>query len=76
MARTTSVRHALLMAATVFGTGAAGAQEFRRHRHPLPPEIAYRDPSYAPPPRFRAAASPRHPNAPVYNEPPPRFHPF
>ncbi|MDB5645401.1 hypothetical protein [Methylobacterium sp.] len=45
----------------------------------LPPEIAYRDPTYLPPPRFRqmvavpVVVAPRNLALPLYNEPPPRF---
>lgn len=50
---------------------------YRRGPH-LPPEIAYRDPSYLPPlpPRVLLAPVvlvPRPLGVPLYNEPPPRF---
>lgn len=57
-----------------------------RHRAVLPPHIPYRDPAYRPvrrvsgpfygPPVIAGFIAPRHPNAPVYNEPPPRFAPY
>jgi hypothetical protein len=40
----------------------------------LPPEVAYRDPTYLPPPPpIPVARVPRSLNLPLYNEPPPRF---
>lgn len=54
-----------------------------RHRAVLSPQIPYRDPCYSPAPRMmRTIYGPpvvlglvpmHNPNAPVFNEPPPRF---
>ncbi|GJE17408.1 hypothetical protein [Methylobacterium marchantiae] len=58
----------------------------QRHRAMLPPHIPYRDPAYRPvrrafapvygPPVVQGFVQPRNLNAPVYNEPPPRFLPY
>ncbi|KQP09717.1 hypothetical protein ASF28_00585 [Methylobacterium sp. Leaf99] len=45
-----------------------------RHRPLPPPEVAYRDPTYLPPPPpVPVARVPRSLNLPLYNEPPRRF---
>ncbi|MHC2089953.1 hypothetical protein [Methylobacterium sp. CM6244] len=55
----------------------------QRHGAMLPPQISYRDPRYLPAPRLvrtiygppvvLGLVPPHNPNAPVHNEPPPRF---
>lgn len=63
----------------------AGSQLGYPRRGPyLPPEVAYRDPAYIPPPPLRPVhaapgfvapvlLAPRSLALPLYNEPPPRF---
>jgi hypothetical protein len=54
--------------------GAGGYPHAVRHRPLPPPEIAYRDPTYLPPPPpVPVARVPRSLNLPLYNEPPRRF---
>ncbi|KQO72549.1 hypothetical protein ASF27_10295 [Methylobacterium sp. Leaf102] len=56
------------------GLGPAQAGGELRHRPLPPPEIAYRDPAYLPPPPpLPVVRVPRSLNLPLYNEPPRRF---
>lgn len=72
-------------AATAAQAGhAPGAHHHARHARALPPHVRYVDPRLRPGPAVRYAAPrrpdflipaylPRHTDAPMYNEPPPRF---
>ncbi|WP_156633979.1 hypothetical protein [Methylobacterium sp. Leaf113] len=62
------------------GMALAGGEPGPAYRRPLlPPDIAYRDPTYVAPPPLRTVVlapvlrAPRSLALPLYNEPPPRF---
>lgn len=73
------LRLALFASAGALSIGATHAGDYRdphalRHRPLPPPEVAYRDLTYLPPPPpVPVARVPRSLNLPLYNEPPRRF---
>ncbi|NEU11482.1 hypothetical protein G3T14_04990 [Methylobacterium sp. BTF04] len=76
------LRFALLGSALALSAGAAQAADYGnldapRHRGVLPPEVAYRDPTFRPREHVAPVATlPRSLNVPLYNVPPPRLSQF